>query len=217
MFTGIIQKAGKIKHIKCGRDSGHIEVEIHDLWGEPLQQGESISVQGVCLTVISSTDDIVQFDVLAETFNRTTLSDKVPGTFVNLERALKVGDPMGGHIVQGHVDGVGDIEAINKKGQDRYVKIACHAELTNQMVFKGSIAVDGISLTLVEVANESFSIYMIPHTWRSTSFKELTKGSRVNLETDIVAKYVQRCLKQGDRPDNVTWEALKKSGLTNNS
>ncbi len=181
-------------------------------WNRPVKPGDSIAVQGVCLTVARIEGRKMLFNVLAETFNRSNLASRKPGQLVNLEPALRAGDPLGGHIVNGHVDGVGHMKAVIPKGQDRLLEISAEPSLLRDMVYKGSVAVDGISLTIAALGPESFHVHIIPYTWDHTSLQELGEGDPVNLETDILAKYVRRTLEEGSFPRAPTWEELREQG-----
>ncbi len=199
MFTGIIQRLGVVETVEHGGGQGRLHVRTEP-WTPALERGESIAVEGVCLTVTGDRKGVVTFDVLKETFDRTNLGSKTAGRRVNLERALRVGDPLGGHFVTGHVDGVGRARMITPVGRDRILEIACAPELMAQMVGKGSIAVSGVSLTLVDLMRDGFTVHLIPHTWSNTSFSELKAGDAVNLETDLLGKHVQRLLAQRPPP-----------------
>lgn len=191
MFTGIIQKKGCVASVERAGGHGRLVLSASP-WDRPLTIGESIAVEGVCLTLTIHRHETLHFDVLNETFERTNLGQKRSGQHVNLERALRVGDELGGHFVTGHVDGVGTVRKITPVGRDWILEVACGPELMAQMVVKGSIAVAGVSLTLVDVKRDGFTVHLIPHTWAETSLSELRPGDLVNLETDMLGKYVQR-------------------------
>lgn len=193
MFTGIIQKTGKIVEVQRSGASGRLVLETSP-WESPLVLGESIAVNGCCLTVAAIDGNRIRFDLLEETFNKTCLGEKHTGQRVNLERALRVGDAMGGHYVTGHVDGTGKVRESHAIGRDWYVSVNCSADLLAGMLPKGSIALDGISLTIVELTSEFFSVHLIPHTLAETAIGELKAGDSVNLETDMIGKYVRRSL-----------------------
>jgi riboflavin synthase len=159
-----------------------------------LSLGESIAVNGACLTVIGRDADSFRFQAGPETLRRTNLGELAPGDRVNLERALRLSDRLGGHLVQGHIDGVGRIASRDRQGEWETVWFSCPPELATQMVGKGSIAVDGVSLTLVDVAPERFSVALIPHTLTNTTLGFKKSGDTVNLETDLIAKYVTKWL-----------------------
>lgn len=193
MFTGIIQRVGRIESIE--RSGGHGRLRLNaGAWNPAITVGESIAVEGVCLTVTEDRNGILFFDVLKETFDRTNLGEKKVGARVNVERALRAGDAIGGHFVTGHVDGVGRVRKITPIGRDWILEVQCDPSLMAQMVGKGSIAVSGVSLTLVDLFRDGFTVHLIPHTWANTSLSDLRPGDAVNLETDMIGKYVQRLL-----------------------
>ena len=194
MFSGIIQKVGKIEQVDRASDgSGRLTMSC-DAWPEPVQLGESIANNGVCLTVTESRNNMFSFDLLDETFKKTNLGDLKTGDLVNLERALRVGDVIGGHFVTGHVDGVGVTSAWEANGRDFIWRIQCPVAITNGMVPKGSIALDGISLTIVDLKDGEFSVHIIPHTVEHTNLQRVRVGANVNLETDMLGKYVARMI-----------------------
>lgn len=192
MFSGIIQKLGTIRSVERQHDGSGRLVMTCEPWPEPVQPGESIANNGVCLTVTSSSGPELSFDVLDETFNKTNLGDLRPGDVINLERALRVGDVIGGHFVTGHVDGVGVTSAWEPHGRDFIWRIACDRSITDGMVPKGSIACDGISLTIVDLADGVFSMHIIPHTVEATNLRQVRVGANVNLECDMLGKYVRK-------------------------
>ena len=184
-----------------------------DNWDSPLVRGESISVQGVCLTLVEFAGSVLHFDLLHETLERSSIGQKKIGQRLNLERALRMGDALGGHIVNGHVDGVGRVSNLERIGRDWAVEITCDKGLLADMVPKGSVACDGVSLTVVDLKDAFFVVHIIPHTWDNTSFSELGAGATVNLETDVLAKYVRRMLGGKSQQGGVTWESLKSAGF----
>ncbi len=195
MFTGLIQRIGTVK--RASRAAGLVlEIAADKPWAKPLEEGESVAVNGVCLTVVRCDGSRFTADVLEETENRTTLSGIIPGAKVNLERALRAGDAMGGHIVQGHVDCRGTIAAKTPKGRDFRLKIRCSRVLAAQTVMKGSIAIDGVSLTVSDIGEDWLSVDVIPVTASETTLGTKKAGDEVNLEGDVVGKYVA---KQNDR------------------
>jgi riboflavin synthase len=212
MFTGIIQKTGRIVELQRRGGSGRVLVES-SAWDSPLVLGESIAVNGCCLTVAAMDGSRMRFDVLEETFARTCLGEKRSGQRVNLERALKAGDALGGHFVTGHVDGTGRVREVRQIGRDISVSIHPPRELLSGMVPKGSIALDGISLTIVELAPDFFSVHIIPHTIAETAIGELKSGDAVNLETDMIGKYVQRFLQSAPASGGLTWDKLRDAGF----
>jgi len=174
-----------------------------------LTLGESVALNGACLTVVAFDTQTCQFQAGPETLQRTNLGELRPHDRVNLERSLRVGDRLGGHLVQGHVDGLGRIAERRRDGDWEVVWFSCPSALSSQMVPKGSVAVDGVSLTLVDVADGRFSVALIPHTLAQTTLGCKQPGVTVNLETDLLAKYVWKCLQAG----NVTLETLRRTGF----
>lgn len=201
MFTGIIQRLGTIADVKMHGASGRITLKPNRPFDAPVHPGDSIAVNGACLTVAAIDGGNFCFDVLTETFDKTNLGEKGKGSLVNLERALALGDALGGHIVTGHVDGTGTIRRIDRIDRDWKFEIECTRDMLMLMVYKGSIALDGISLTVAELKNDAFVVHIIPHTIEETDMSEFKPGTRVNLEADILGKYVQRILEFGGGQD----------------
>lgn len=193
MFTGLVQIKGCVASVERSGTHGKLAVNA-PAWGGVVAVGESIAINGVCLTLTRTAGDVLHFDVLDETFAKTSLGEKTSGSAVNLERALRVGDAIGGHFVTGHVDGTGVVESVRQIDRDWVLSIACSKEFTASMVKKGSICIDGVSLTIVDLTETSFSVHLIPHTWEVTSLSDLKPGDRVNLETDMLGKYVAKAL-----------------------
>jgi riboflavin synthase len=195
MFTGIVEEAGVVDQIKPGKKSIELSVQT-SVCGEALKLGDSLAVNGCCLTVVKKAGTRrkyrVQFDLLQETWSKTNLKFLKPGALVNLERPLQAGGRLDGHFVTGHVDGVGKIRKWERQGQDYILQIEAPPDLLRYVVYKGSIAVDGISLTVAKAGPRSFEIWIIPHTFTVTALKERKVGDAVNLETDILGKYVER-------------------------
>ncbi len=192
MFTGIVEDLGKIESIrKRGKDVIFV-ISTDKINFDELDHGESITVNGACLTVISLGKKAFEVKASHETLNRTNLSKVRVGSRVNLERALKVGDRLGGHIVNGHVDGIGKITSIEQKGESKEVWVTLIPELSRYVVEKGSIAVDGVSLTVNRVDGDKFSVNIIPYTQDVTIFGGMKKGDSVNIECDIIGKYVEK-------------------------
>ena len=203
MFTGIIEEVGRLKSL----DGGRIEIFCEKVL-EDVKIGDSINTNGICLTVVDFGENFFAADVMPETFRKTSLTDKN----FNLERALKVGERFGGHIVSGHIDGVGKILSIRAEGNALLIDVAAENFLLKQIAPKGSVALDGISLTVVDADSENFSVSMIPHTRAVTNFKDKRVGSFVNIETDVLAKYVERLLNFKAAPD-VTKNFLEENGF----
>lgn len=201
MFTGIIEAVGKLKSYTAGR----LSVEVPAGW--KLEAGESVAVNGACLTYVSSKGRAALFDLSPETRSRTALGLLGPGAPLNLERALKVGDRLGGHFVTGHVDGMVKLLSARKDANSVTLELETGASAT--MVEKGSVALDGISLTVFAVTPRSFRTAVIPHTWANTSLRTLKPGSYVNIEYDILGKYARA----GAAGDAALREALKKNGF----
>lgn len=195
MFTGLVEALGTVRSLApLGGGAGRkLVVEAPGITGE-LTLGESVAVNGACLTVVAHDEATCHFEVGPETLARTNLGELSAGDRVNLERSLRLGDRLGGHLVQGHIDGVGRVAERQLQGEWETVWFRCPAELAAQMVSKGSVAVDGVSLTLVDVEAERFSVALIPHTLANTTLGFKQPGAAVNLETDLLAKYVWKCL-----------------------
>lgn len=204
MFTGLVEEVGTVSSIKKGNYSSQITINSTKVV-EDVNLGDSISTNGICLTVISFTSRSFTVDVMTETLRVSSLRSLTKGDKVNLERALKLGDRLGGHMVSGHIDGVGDI--INLKPEDNAVviTIAASSELLRYIIYKGSITIDGISLTVFYVDDTVFKVSIIPHTSNITTLLDKNIGDQVNLECDMIGKYVERLikpLKTKDKPKN---------------
>ncbi|MDD2620128.1 MAG: riboflavin synthase [Syntrophomonadaceae bacterium] len=201
IFTGIIEELGTIKNLNKGSNSFLLEVKA-TLVLDGVKLGDSIAVNGVCLTVTHYNKDCFTADVMPETVARTTLHQLKKGMPVNLERAVRLGDRMGGHLVQGHVDGVGSILQKEKLDIAIIYRIKAPAGIIKYTVPKGSIAIDGISLTVIDVFPESFSVSLIPHTAHLTTLGTKNPGDLVNLESDIIGRYVEKLLNIDDNKSN---------------
>jgi riboflavin synthase len=191
MFTGLVEALGTVHAVNADGEGRLLEIAEARIAPE-MTLGESVAVNGVCLTVVATSVDTFRFEAGPETLRLTNLGQLVPGSRVNLERSLRAGDRLGGHIVQGHVDGVGQLDKRYRAGDWETLWFSCPAELTRQMVRKGSIAVDGVSLTLVDLNDSAFSVALIPHTLAVTTLGIKALGDSVNLETDLFAKYVRK-------------------------
>ncbi len=211
MFTGIIQKLGTLVALQRSGGAGQLAVRA-GVWTPPVALGESIAIEGACLTVAQLSGEVLHFDVLEETLARTTLGGKKTGDALNLERAVRAGDFLGGHIISGHVDGIGIIRRLGHAGADRVVEVQCGAEILNGLVPKGSIALNGISLTVVELQADAFTVHIIPHTWEHTSLRAARPGDAINLETDLLGKYVARQLATRG-PSTLTMDKLRAAGF----
>lgn len=193
MFTGLVQALGEIAAIEPDPQGRLLGIRWPGL-AEPMELGESVAVNGCCLTVVSSAGEDFSLQAGPETLSRTNLGQLAVGDRVNLERALKVGDRLGGHFVQGHIDTTAILESRKSEGEWDFFRFRIDPEWSPLLVAKGSIALDGVSLTLMDVDAEGFSIMVIPHTQAVTTLGALRTGSRVNVEADILAKHVQRLL-----------------------
>jgi riboflavin synthase len=209
MFTGIVEDIGKIEVLRPEGKEVLIRVIPKTIDAVEIKIGESISVNGACLTVISVTNKTFTVEVSHETLKRTTLRKLKPGSRVNLERSLRLSDRLGGHIVNGHVDGVGKVKSIERHGKSLEFWFSIPKGYYKYIVQKGSIAVDGVSLTINAVNGEGFSINIIPHTQKATIFGRLKPGDSVNLEFDIVGKYVEKLITGNDKKKDVS-ELIKK-------
>jgi len=213
MFTGIIRHVGSIVHVRASSGGRRLTIDVGPL-AEDLAAGDSVAVSGACLTVVGLARMAADFDVIGETLARSTLGQRKPGDPVNLERPVSAGGLLDGHIVQGHVDGVAEVRSV-RRGAERVVELAAETQLTDLMVPKGSVAVDGVSLTLVDVAERRFSVALIPATLAETTLGGLGAGALVNVETDVIGKYVLRYLRQMTPAGaaGVTLDKLKKAGF----
>ncbi len=195
MFTGIIEETGAVESIHPGDKSVRLTISLRKT-GLGLSVGDSLSVNGCCLTVVEigskGRSKMVQFDLLKETWNLTNLKDCRAGSAVNLERSLEAGGRLGGHFVTGHIDGTGKIMTWEQKGEDHQLQVSAPDSVMRYVVHKGSIAVDGISLTVAAMEKSCFTIWIIPHTFNQTALKERAVGDAVNLEADMLGKYVER-------------------------
>jgi len=193
MFTGIIEELGKVSSVEQRGDNARIVIEAR-LVTEDIHEGDSIAVNGVCLTALNVNRNSFAADVSRETLDRSTLGRLEPGAPVNLERSVTPATRLGGHLVQGHVDARGKFLSATDHGGSWTVRIAYPPEIARYLVFKGSVAVEGISLTIAELTDDYFEIAIIPKTWEVTNFSHLRPGDAVNLEADVIAKYVERIL-----------------------
>ena len=193
MFTGIIEELGKVRSIEQRGENARIVIEAH-IVVEGTNHGDSIAVNGVCLTALDLQKNSFAADVSMETLSRTTLGTLNPGVPVNLERSVTPTTRLGGHIVQGHVDGRGDLIGVQDHGESWTVRFGYPREIARYLVFKGSVAVEGISLTIAALTDDYFEVAIIPKTWEVTNLSQLKVGDGVNLEVDVIGKYVERLL-----------------------
>lgn len=219
VFTGIVEEMGKIKSILQGNHSAVLAIEASKVL-EGSRVGDSIAVNGVCLTVTSVGAGEFTADVMAETLRRSSLGSLGRGSQVNLERAMAADGRFGGHIVSGHIDGTGTIASMKREGNAVWVTVDASEQLLKYIVEKGSIAIDGISLTVAAVTESGFSVSLIPHTGAETTLLQRKPGDQVNLENDVIGKYVERLLgfgrKEGDMENgqsHITMDFLAKHGF----
>ena len=195
MFTGIVEEAGRVERITPTAKAIQLLVRAR-ICGRGLKSGDSLAINGCCLTVEKTTakgrDKLLQFSLLQETWRRTNLQFAQPGAAVNLERSLRFGGEMGGHFVTGHIDGLGKILRWEQSGKDYVLDVQAPPEVQRYLIHKGSIAVDGISLTVAEVLKKGFRVWIIPHTWEITALRERRVGDAVNLEADMIGKFVEK-------------------------
>jgi riboflavin synthase alpha subunit len=191
VFTGIVRELGRVVSVAPVAGGVRIVVAAPVTAGSSAE-GDSVAVSGVCLTAVAVADGELAFDAVPETLARTTIGGLAPGAGVNLEPALRAGEPLGGHYVQGHVDGTGTVERVSEDAGGRRLRVEAPEELLRYLVEKGSIALDGVSLTVAVLDRRGFEVALIPHTLAATTLGELAAGARVNLELDVLAKYVER-------------------------
>ena len=213
MFTGLIEETGILRELEKQADGAVLTIEA-SIVTKGTQTGDSIAVNGVCLTVVSVQPDSFTAQAVRETVENTTLASWKPGgALLNLERALPAGARMGGHIVQGHVDGVGEIVKVSKREMSSVFTFTAGTEVMKYIVYKGSIAIDGVSLTIAHTDDDSFSIAVIPHTLANTNLRTLSIGNKVNLETDIIARYVEKFTSLRELKTGLTEDKLRSAGF----
>ena len=214
MFTGIIEEVGKVTSVREEGGTRRLVVSASHLTTE-LKKGDSIAVSGVCLTAVAIKPDSLAFDLAEETWKRTSFSRLHGGALVNLELPIRADGRFGGHIVQGHVDGTGEFLALDRiAGADDYwLRIRIPAELTRYAIFKGSLAIEGISLTVAGIKGREVTVAIIPHTWEMTNLKSLKRGDPVNLEVDMIAKYVEKMMQGESANSPLTLERLVQQGF----
>lgn len=212
MFTGIIEEVGKIELIKPIAGGKTLIISAKKILTD-LKVGDSISVNGVCLTATNFSSDNFSVDAVGETLSKTTIGMFSIGSFVNLESAMQLSQKLGGHLVQGHVNGVGEISEIKKIGENYSLTIIVPYELEKYLIKEGSIAIDGISLTIAQTSNNKCSFSIIPHTWRNTNLNTRKAGDKVNIEIDVIAKYVEKfLLGKNENRNELNEEWLNKLG-----
>ncbi|MCL2295292.1 MAG: riboflavin synthase [Spirochaetes bacterium] len=223
MFTGIVEETGKVKSIQPGAKSVKLTIEANIVLDD-LKIGDSVSVSGVCLTAAAISSDSFVADVMPQTLRFSAFANLKPGEIVNLERAMRADGRFGGHMVSGHIDGTGTISDIKQEDNAVWVKINTASEILKYIVDKGSVAIDGISLTVAELGEDSFSVSLIPHTVKVTSLLKKNRGDLVNLECDMIGKYVYKFINAGNgdlagglaaakKQSNVDIDFLKKHGF----
>ena len=215
MFTGIIEELGKISSLEKHAGGAKMKISAQAVMKDS-NEGDSIAVNGVCLTATQITSNSFAADVSGETLNRSTLGNLKIGSKVNLERAVTPSTRLGGHIVQGHVDARGEFLAAKRDGDFWTVRIGFPKDIAQYLVYKGSVSVEGISLTIANLAEDYFEIAVIPKTWELTNLSALRNGDAINLEADIIAKYVERimlCGKREEKSEVITMEKLQKLGF----
>ena len=215
MFTGIVEEVGTVREIRKGQTSSFIEIQAKTVLSD-VHIGDSIAVNGVCLTVTEFSADSFRADVMNETLNRSSLGSLRSGSHVNLERAMPANGRFGGHIISGHIDGTGVITDIRRDGISVWYTIGTTAAVMRYIVEKGSVSIDGISLTVAKVTDSSFSVSIIPHTAEQTVLSYKKNGDTVNLENDIIGKYVEKLINPQNspkEPNGITMEFLAKNGF----
>jgi len=212
MFTGIIEDKGKVTAIQKDEKSMEITIYSPKIISD-AHLGDSIAVNGVCLTVTHLTQEEMTVDVMPETVKATTIHSLKMGDYVNLERAMSANGRFGGHIVSGHVDGVGTIRSKKPVSNAVYIEIDIPKELSENCIPKGSITIDGTSLTLFNVSEQSVTVSLIPHTYAETIIGQKKVGEKVNIETDLLGKYVLQHLKRADKGSNITLDFLRQNGF----
>ena len=193
MFTGIVREKGRVAALDGGNEGIRLRIEAPDT-ATRVAVGDSVAISGCCLTVVAVEDGTLSFDAVPETLDRTSLGGLAPGREVNLESAVRAGEPLGGHVMQGHVDAVGTVRSVEAEGEGRRIWFDTPDSVLRYVVEKGSIAVDGVSLTVAALDDGGFAVALIPHTLAETTLGDFAPGRPVNLEADVLAKYVERLL-----------------------
>jgi riboflavin synthase len=212
MFTGIVEEVGRLRGLTVGDRSAVLEIEARSVL-DGTRVGDSIATSGACLTVTRLSADRFWADAMPETVRRTTLAGKRPGDGLNLERALTLQSRLGGHLVQGHVDGVGTVARIEREQGAAIVTLSAPDSVVEVSVARGSVAVDGVSLTIVELGTDAVRVSLIPHTVAATTLRDLRVGDEVNLEADLIGKYVRAYLVRPGSAQGLTFEKLSEAGF----
>lgn len=210
MFTGIIREQGKVKSTKKSQNSTIFEIETTNIL-QDKKIGESIAVNGVCVTITEINNKNFHFEAVEETLNRSNLGELKEDDLVNLEPALRFNDSLDGHLVQGHIDATSSVKSIKQDGKQMIININLPQELNKYLAFKGSITINGVSLTVSDLREDSFSVTLIPHSIENSNLGKLEKGSKVNLEVDMIARYLERMLNNKEK--EASYEFLKERNL----
>jgi riboflavin synthase len=214
VFTGIIRGVGQIVEQVNVQGDRRVTIQADDTALPVLAEGASVAVNGVCLTAIDPRKDRFSADVSIETLSVTTFGDLAVGSGVNYETALRVGDPLDGHLLTGHIDGIGRVSAVRESARSIVIEISVPAELARYVARKGSIAVDGVSLTVNKVGQSIFEVNIIPHTQEKTIISTYRDGTAVNIEVDVVARYVERLTMGSEMSTGISLETLQENGYT---
>ena len=212
MFTGLVEEVGTLRTLRVGAQSAVLEIAAERVL-DGLAVGDSVLTDGVCLTVTAVRVDAFAADVMPETVRRSTLAERRPGDRLNLERALTLQARLGGHLVSGHVDGVGEVKRVTPEGNALVVELEAPEAVADVSVPQGSIALDGVSLTIVGVEGGTVRVSLIPHTAAVTTLSRLAPGAKVNLEADLIGKYVRAFVGGRKPPEGLTWEKLAEAGF----
>lgn len=213
MFTGLVEEIGQIRSLKSRGEGLVIEINAKKNIASELQVGDSVAVDGVCLTVIDVGQEKFSVEAVSETLSITTLTSKNVGQSVNLERALQIKTRLGGHLVQGHVDGIAEVDSLEKRDPGLWMTIRIPKHLLSFIIEKGPIALDGISLTIAKVDSDLASIALISHTARNTTIGSKNIGDKLNVEVDVIAKYVHKILQPYIKDNGITFDKLSDSGF----
>lgn len=211
MFTGIIEEVGRVKTLNKSAQGAVIEVQCQTIL-ESVKVGDSVAVDGACLTVISLNKTSFKADISLETLTKTILKDKISGSLVNLERALRVGDRLGGHMVSGHIDCTGILSAKKSSGNGFVCEFSYPENFRPYLIEKGSVSINGISLTVVDVLQSKFSVWVIPHTFANTSLSDVNIGGSINLEFDMLAKYIENFVRLKNTAQGLNIQTLSENG-----